>query len=200
MLFVRNPHFKEWSHEAQPDGYPDKILMKLGLPVSDAVTQIQNGQADWSYDPPPADRLGELGDKYQKQIHINPTPQMWHMALNTKVAPFDKVEVRHALNLATDRNAVLQLWGGKALGQVTCQVLPPGFPGHVDYCPYSKNPGATWSAPDMAKAQQMVDQSGTKGMKVTTTATPGEQSKPVPLSFVSLLRKRGSAGGMKTLN
>src|SRR3954470_24889833 len=48
MLFVRNPQFKEWSHEAQPDGYPDKIVMKLGLSVSDAVTQIENGQADWS--------------------------------------------------------------------------------------------------------------------------------------------------------
>jgi peptide/nickel transport system substrate-binding protein len=199
MLFVRNPHFKEWSHEAQPDGYPDRIVMKIGLSVSDAVTQIENGQADWSYDTPPADRLGELGSRFKDQVHINPTPQMWHMALNTKVAPFDKLAVRQALNYATDRNAVLQLAGGKSLGQITCQVLPPRFPGHVDYCPYTKNPGARWSAPDMAKAQQMIDASGTKGMKVTVIATPDEQSKAVDLYFVSLLRKLGYDAGIKTL-
>ena len=28
-----------------------------------------------------------------------------------------------------------------------CQILPPTFPGHVAYCPYSKNPGAEWRAP-----------------------------------------------------
>jgi peptide/nickel transport system substrate-binding protein len=200
MVFVRNPHFKEWSHEAQPDGYPDRILMKIGLSVSDAVTQIENGQADWSYDTPPADRLGELGSRFADQIHINPTPQMYHMALNTKVAPFDKLAVRQALNYATDRNAVLQLAGGKSLGQITCQVLPPRFPGHVDYCPYTKAPGARWSAPDMAKAQQLVDSSGTKGMKVTVIATPDEQSKAIDLYFVSLLRKLGYDAGIKTLN
>ena len=141
MVFVRNPNFKEWSREAQPDGYPDKILMKLGLSISDAVTQIENGQADWSYDAPPADRLGEIGDKYKDQFHINPVPQNYHMAINTRVAPFNKVEVRQALNFATDRNAVLQLWGGKALGKISCQILPFNFPGNQPYCPYTKNPG-----------------------------------------------------------
>jgi peptide/nickel transport system substrate-binding protein len=200
MVFVRNPNFKEWSREAQPDGYPDKIVMKLGLSVSDAVTQIENGQADWSYDAPPADRLGEIGDKYQGQFHINPVPQMYHMAINTKVAPFDKLEVRQALNLATDRNAVLQLWGGKSLGRITCQVLPPDFPGYAPYCPYTKNPGEQWSAPDMEKAKQLVDASGTKGQKVTIIATPDETSKAIDLYFVSLLRKLGYDAGIKTLS
>ena len=200
MVFVRNPHFKEWSREAQPDGYPDKIVMKLGLSLSDAVTQIQRGQADWSYDAPPADRLGEIGEKYKDQFHINQVPQNYHMAINTKVAPFDKVEVRQALNLATDRNAVLQLWGGAALGRISCQVLPFGFPGHKPYCPYTKNPGEKWSAPDMAKAQQLVDASGTKGQKVTIISTPDETTKAINLYFVSLLNKLGYKAGIKTLN
>src|SRR3954447_17504761 len=200
MVFVRNPNFKEWSREAQPDGYPDKILMKLGLSVSDAVTQIERGQADWSYDAPPADRLGEIGDKYKDQFHINPVPQNYHMAISARVAPFDKLEVRQALNLATDRNAVLQLWGGKSLGRITCQVLPPDFPGYAPYCPYTKNPGTEWTAPDMEKAKQLVDASGTKGQKVTIIATPDETSKAIDLYFVSLLRKLGYDAGLKTLN
>ena len=193
-------NFKEWSREAQPDGYPDKIVMKLGLSISDAVTQIENGQADWSYDAPPADRLGEIGDKYKDQFHINPVPQNYHMAINTRVAPFDKLEVRQALNFATDRNAVLQLWGGKALGKISCQILPFNFPGNQPYCPYTKNPGTTWTAPDMAKAQQLVDQSGTKGQKVVIISTPDETSKAINLYFVSLLRKLGYKASIKTLN
>ncbi len=174
--------------------------MKLGLSISDAVTQIENGQADWSYDAPPADRLGEIGDKYKDQFHINPVPQNYHMAINTRVAPFDKLEVRQALNFATDRNAVLQLWGGKALGKISCQILPFNFPGNEPYCPYTKNPGATWTAPDMEKAQQLVDQSGTKGQKVVLISTPDETSKAINLYFVSLLRKLGYKASIKTLN
>ena len=31
-VLVRNPNFKEWSAEAQPDGNPDEIVEKFGLP------------------------------------------------------------------------------------------------------------------------------------------------------------------------
>ena len=91
--------------------------------------------------------------KYEQQFHINPGPQVYHMALNTRVAPFDKVEVRQALNFATDRDAVIKIFGGPALARASCQILPPDFPGYEPYCPYTKNPGEKWSAPDMAKAQ-----------------------------------------------
>ena len=67
MVFERNPEFKEWSAEAQPAGNPDKIVMKIGLPLEDATTQIQNGDADWMYDTPPADRLGELSHEVRSR-------------------------------------------------------------------------------------------------------------------------------------
>jgi peptide/nickel transport system substrate-binding protein len=79
-------------------------------------------------------------------------------------------------------------------------VLPFGFPGHEPYCPYTKAPGEKWSAPDMAKAQQLVDQSGTKGQKVTIISTPDETTKAINLYFVSLLRKLGYKASIKTLN
>ena len=71
------------------------------------------------------------------------------------------------MNFAIDRKALVNLFGGPVLASPVCQVLPPGFPGHVDYCPYTKDPGAKWSAPDMEKAKQLVEESGTKGQKVT---------------------------------
>jgi peptide/nickel transport system substrate-binding protein len=200
MVFTRNPHFKEWSAEAQPAGNPDRIEMKIGLPNEDAVTQVQNGEADWMYDNPPGDRLQELGDRYADQLHINPIPQAFHVALNTRVAPFDKVDVRRALNYATDRSAVLKIWGGTALGSITCQILPPNFPGYEPYCPYTKDPGTKWSAADMAKARQLVDQSGTKGQKVTFITTNEETSKAVANYFVSVLRQLGYDARSKSLS
>jgi len=200
MVFVRNPEFEEWSADAQPAGNPDKIVMKIGLSLEDATTQVQNGQADWMYETPPADRLGEISSKYEDRIHINPGPQAFHMALNTRVAPFDKVEVRQALNYAVDRDAVIKIFGGPALARPSCQILPPDFPGYEPYCPYTQNPGEEWTAPDMDKAKQLVDASGTKGQKVTIISTNDETSKAIDLYFVSLLRELGYEAGIKSLN
>jgi peptide/nickel transport system substrate-binding protein len=197
--FVRNPHFKEWSHEAQPEGYPDKMVLKIGLTTEDETTQVLNGQADWMYDQPPADRLQEVAQKAPSQVHLHPTPQMYHMPINVNVAPFNNVKVRQALNFATDRKAIQTIWGGPQLAIITCQILPPDFPGYEPYCPYTKNPGTTWSAPDMAKAQQLVDESGTKGQKVTIILTPDSQTKAIGAYFVSLLNQLGYKADTKIL-
>ncbi len=200
MTFVRNPEFHEWSRDAQPDGYPDKIVMRIGLPLEDATTQVAQGQADWMYDIPPADRLDELATKFPSQVYISPTTQVYYMALNTHVAPFDDVDVRRAVNLAVDRNAVIGLFGGPRLAQATCQILPPEFPGYAAYCPYTADPGSgKWTAPDLAKAQQLVDASGTKGTKVSVISTPDETTKGISLYFVSLLDKLGYKASLKTL-
>jgi peptide/nickel transport system substrate-binding protein len=70
LKLVRNPHFKEWSREAEPQGYPDVIDYAFGQTVESEVTAVENGQADWMYDPPPADRLNEIGTKYASQAHV----------------------------------------------------------------------------------------------------------------------------------
>lgn len=200
MTLVRNPSFKQWSALAQPDGYPDVIAMKIGVGDEDGVTQVENGQADWVYDPPPADRLNEIATKYANQIHINPTPNSYFMAMNTQVAPFNNIQVRQALNLATDRKAIIQLFGGPRLAAPSCQILPPNFPGYQANCPYTANPGTAWTAPDLAKAKQLIDASGTKGQKVVVVGTPDETTKGIDLYFVSLLQQLGYDASLKTLS
>ena len=152
------------------------------------------------YDTPPADRLGEISTKFEKQVHVNPGPQVFHMALNTRVPPFDKVEARQAVNYATDRDAVIKIFGGPALARATCQILPPDFPGYAPYCPYTKDPGEKWTAPDMEKARELVEASGTKGDKVTIISTNDETTKAIDLYFVSVLRDLGYDAGIKSLN
>jgi peptide/nickel transport system substrate-binding protein len=201
ILLVRNPHFHEWSKDAQPNGYPDQIQIKLSLTTEAEVTQIEQGQADWMYDQPPNDRLNEIATKYEKQVHLNPVPQVFHMALNTRVAPFNDVRVRQAVNYATDRNAIVKAWGGPKLATPTCQILPPDFPGYEPYCPYTTNPGdGKWHGPDMAKARQLIDASGTKGQKIAVICTPDEASKSVCLYFVSLFKQLGYDSSIKVLS
>ena len=68
LKLVRNPHFKEWSADAQPDGFPDEVDYDFGLTGEAAITAVQNGQADWVFDAPAADRLPELGTKFASQV------------------------------------------------------------------------------------------------------------------------------------
>src|SRR3954468_11700447 len=127
LKIVRNPHFKEWSKDAQPDGYPDVVVMDFGLTDEAAVTAVANGQADWVFDQVPADRLAEIGTKYKDQVHVTPLFAMWYAPMNTNIPPFNNEKARQAVSHAIDRNALVKLFGGKVLAQPVCQVLPPNF-------------------------------------------------------------------------
>jgi len=181
-VLVRNPNFKVWNPDAQPEGYPDKIVEKFGLQVSDEVTAVENDQADLVFagDTIPSDRLNELGTQYADQTHVNALTADYYFALNTKRPPFNNLQARQAINYGFDHKAAVQLAGGSALAAPTCQILPPNFPGYVQYCPYTAAPAANgagpWSGPDIAKAKQLVQQSGTAGMPVVVnTDGPDKQ-------------------------
>jgi peptide/nickel transport system substrate-binding protein len=194
MKIVRNPNFKEWSKDAQPEGLPDTIVQKFGLTVESEVTQVENGQADFiaNSDQIPADRLNELSTKYPKQVHIETLTATFYFAFNTRIPPFNNLQARKAVNYATDRAALVKIYGGPKLNTPTCQVLPPQFPGYKPYCPYTKNPGSgKWTAPDMAKAKQLIAASGTKGATVKVNTDTTEADKALGQYFIGLLRDLG---------
>ena len=200
LTLVRNPSYKEWSHEAQPQGYSDSIVESFGLTVEAAVTAVQNGQADWIFDPPPADRLNEIGTKFASQVHVNPLTAFWYLAMNTNLAPFDNVKVRQAVNFAVDRNAAVKLYGGANLAQPVCTFLPPGFPGHVDDCQYTQGGGTTWTAPDLDKAKQLVKDSGTAGQAVGIVVSDDEVNKSIGEYVQSLLTSLGYKATLKPIS
>jgi len=200
LKMVRNPHFKEWSKDAQPDGYPDEIDYDFGLTDEAEITAIENGQADWMLDPPPADRLNEIGTKYKKQVHVTPLTAMWYAPLNVNIPPFNNEKARLALSYAVDRNALVKIFGGKVLAQPVCQVLPPTFPGHVDYCPYTQNPGTKWTKPDMAKAKALMKESGQIGQKVTVITEDSAVSKSVGTYLQSVLNDLGFKADLKPIS
>jgi peptide/nickel transport system substrate-binding protein len=200
LKLTRNPHFKPWSADAQPDGYADVIDYDFGLSDEDQTTAIANGQADWKFDPVPADRLAEVSQKFPQQLHISPLTAMYYIAMNTRLAPFDNPQVRQAVNLAIDRNALVKIYGGSRLATPSCQVLPPGIGGHEPYCPWTKNPGKAWSAPDLERARQLVKASGTAGMKVLVNSNDVAVEKQIGIYLQSVLKDLGYDASVKSIS
>ena len=200
LVMKRNPYFKLWSKAAQPDGYPDQIIQSYGLTVEAQITAIENGESDWTLESPPADRLGEIGTKYASQVHIEPLTAFWYLPMNVNLPPFNNVKARQAVNYAIDRNAAVKIIGGAKLATPSCQVLPPGFPGHQDYCPYTKSPGTKWSAPDLAKAKQLVKESGTAGQKVTVYTSDDDVNKAMGVYVQSVLNQIGYKAAVKPIS
>jgi peptide/nickel transport system substrate-binding protein len=158
IRWTRNPYFREWSHAAQPDGNPDEIVMRFGRSPAQAVHEIEAGRADWSADNIPAELLPSLRARFAGRLHSLEIPTTDFLQLNTKLPPFDDVRVRRALNFATDRRVIVRMYGGPDVVTPTCQILPPGIPGHRAYCPYTLQ---------LARAKRLVAASGTKGERVT---------------------------------
>jgi YVTN family beta-propeller protein len=180
VRFVRNPFFREWSHAAQPAGNPDSIVWRAVPTVQDAVTEIEQGRADWLLGQVPAAQYQQLELQDPAQLHSSPQFAVEFLPLNTHLAPFNDVRVRQALNYAIDRGEIARLYGGPAFAAPTCQPIAPGLPGYVRYCPYTVRPSAdgAWSAPDMARARRLVAESGTLGEQVEVWGSPDEGFVP----------------------
>jgi peptide/nickel transport system substrate-binding protein len=191
LIMVRNPNFVEWSKDAQPKGFPDRIEYTFGGTEEAAVNAILNGQADWMYEPVPADRLAELSVSNPDQLRISPLNAWWYAPMNVNIAPFNDVRVRQAMNYAVDRDAMVSIFGGPALAAPVCTILPPDMPGFEAHCDYTLNPGTEWSAPDMDKALALVEESGTRGQKVTVISDDTATSRAVGTYLASVLTDLG---------
>ena len=103
ISFARNPYFHEWSHAAQPDGNPDRILWRIGRSPEAEVRAIEHGRADWMLDFVPVELRSEVQTQHAAQLHSDPVPETDFFILNTRRSPFNDVRVRRALNYALDR-------------------------------------------------------------------------------------------------
>ncbi|KTB60829.1 peptide ABC transporter substrate-binding protein [Pseudomonas fluorescens] len=200
LVWVRNPHFKEWSAEAQPDGYADRFELHFGMTADAQINAVTNDQADVMFDQPPVTRLAEIGTKFSSQVHLDPQLALWYLPLNVNLAPFDSPKARQALAYAIDRKALINFFGGRNLASPTCQVLPPGVQGHKLFCLYGKTPGSQWSAPDLERAKQLVEESGTKGQAVTLVIDDGDISRNVGAYLQSTLNAIGYNASVKSLS
>jgi YVTN family beta-propeller protein len=195
LRLVRNRNFREWSPDAQPQGYPDTISWswRFGHDVSARTRAVERAAADVALHlAPPLSKqqLDILVARYASQLHISTAAATNYFFLNTRVPPFDDVRVRRAVNYAFDRETFARLLG-RAYAP-TCQILPPNFPAFRRTCPYL--PGGTAS---LDKARQLVKSSGTTGARVTVWV-------PSPIAvqgryMVSVLDSLGYRARLKTV-
>src|SRR5262249_8777352 len=132
LTFVQNSRFREWSHAARPAGNPNPIVVRFGAFRPAQIRAGAGGRVDYLY---AADRV--LLDAYvhhAKRMHSVALPAVVYAYLNTRVAPFDDVRARKAVDLAIDRKAMVALEGGSLGAQTACQILPPSFPGYARNC------------------------------------------------------------------
>ena len=159
----RNTYFSQWSYAAQPAGYPDVIrYVKPRSSEASEVADILAGRADVMTLSGDQATNVHLRARYSAQLHEQPWFNTQYLTLNVHLPPFDQVATRRAVNYALDRRRFAEILGGEVAARPACQILPPGFPGHVTYCPYA---GADF-VPDAAMARSLVRSSGTAGMTV----------------------------------
>jgi len=158
IVEVRNPNFDASLYGGNvPAGNPDKVVWDVIGDDNVALQRVISGQDDWlGYHPIPPDRLSSVQAKYPNQIKLFTPANTYYFFMNTRVAPFNNLKVRQAVNYAIDRQALVRVYGG--LAQPTEQVLPPTYPQYKKIDPYPYN---------LAKAKQLIAQAGVKGMAVT---------------------------------
>jgi len=148
---------------------------------------IQN-KIDYMNDPPAPDQLRDIRaqftDKRYKEFVTNST---YYYFLNNDAAPFNNPEARQAVNFAVDKRSLARLFGG--LLEPGCNFLPPGMKGYekIDPCPF----GVPTEAPDIAKAKQLVQASGTAGQSVTVFGNDEPESKSLAEYLADVLNDIG---------
>jgi peptide/nickel transport system substrate-binding protein len=126
LTLVRNPSWKA-DTDYRP-AYADKIVWKAGGDPNVLARQTLNSSDLLMADGPPAPVLKTAYQQKKDQLSIS-TLGDYYASLNTKVPPFNNVNLRRAAIAAADRNAYLLARGGKLVGQVATHFLGPEVPG-----------------------------------------------------------------------
>ena len=138
LIFARNTDY--WK-----DGVPylDKITFEIGQEPVVALLRLQRGEVDIPGDGiPPAKFLEVKNDpNYKEMIIEGGQLQTGYITMNVKIAPFDKLEIRKAVNMAINKDRIARIVNGRAIP--ANQPLPPSMPGYAkDYKGYAYDPEA----------------------------------------------------------
>ena len=179
-----------------PKGNFDKITGQVSDSVTKMTQDVITGKVDFMTEDPTGDQLPEVRAKYADRYseEANP-PNVYYNFLNVTVPPFDKQEAREAFNYAVDSNALVRVFGGRLTPG--CNFLPPGVVGYKEAeCKYGEPDGE----PDLAKARELVKQSGYEGEKVTFWTNNKDPRPAIADYFRDVLNEIGFEADVKTLD
>jgi peptide/nickel transport system substrate-binding protein len=191
----RNP---AWSASADPNrhAYVNKITVTEGLTSDSVQQQLEAGTGDMEWDvTPPAQDLPGLVAQHSTGLVIGPTAGGAasmslgnYLALNQYAGPFKNKLVREAVAYAVNKNAIVQILGGKTIASPTSQLVLPGNVGYIpNYNPFPDNNGSG----DPAKAKQLLAQAGQTGVKLKLLYSTTDPAPKIAQSLQNSLQAAG---------
>lgn len=187
---VRNPNWNR-ATDYRP-AYLDAVHIDEGnTDATLASRRILNGSHLVSGDgAPPAQVVKQALSHARSQIAFVPGGSNRYVALNTKVKPFDDINVRKAVLAAFDRTALRLTRGGAVVGDIATHFIPPGVPGFEE-AGGVKGPGYDFlrnPRGDMNLAKEYMKKAGyptgtytgkDELLMVATNADPGKKTAEV---------------------
>ena len=179
-----------------PKGNIDQITTKIVQSEERQAQDVIQGRLDYMQDPPPSDLLPEIRSKYKDRYKEHETVSTYYFFMNQKLKPFDKKEVREAVNYAVDSKALARLFGGRL--EPACNFLPSTLAGYkkIDPCPWGDPAGPG----DVNKAKDLIDRSGEKGTEVTVWTSNDPTRPEIGQYYTDLLNKIGLKAKLKTVD
>ena len=190
---TKNPNF---DIPGIPKGNLDKMT-GLVQSVPRMTQDVISNKLDFMTEDPTGDLLVQARQKYKNRFRQDPNPpNTYYFFMNETTKPFDKLEVRQAVNYALDSRALQRLFGGRLTP--TCSFLPPGVIGYKepDPCPWGDPNGP----PQIEKAKELVKQSGYEGMDVTVWTNSKDPRPAIGEYYRDMLEKIGFKAKTKVLD
>ena len=171
---VRNPHWAAQNIPGIPAGHVT-VNVKISSNVQANALSVLNNSADifdWA-DTIPGSLLGQIQSQAASRFKmVNLGGSTYYIFMNMTEKPFNNQLAREAVVTGLNQDAMSRLGSGTL--EPACYFLPPAVPGHPTApCPYG-TPGLG----NIAKAKQLVQQSGMAGQPVTVwseTRSPRQQ-------------------------
>lgn len=198
IVLVRN---EQWDAKTDPlrKQYPDKIVVNLKVNKATIDKDVMAGDTMIDIQGTGVDAQTQaqvLKDKDQMANTDNALGgRLVYTAINTKVAPFDNVECRKAVQYAINKAAVQTAMGGPIRGDIASTVLPTDVTGYekADLYATEGNKG------DVTKAKEHLKACGKEnGFKTSISARTDRQGEvDAATAIVEALKKVGIEADIK---
>ena len=138
----------------------DEVEFQFISEPTTALTSLETGEIHWTDNIPPQ-RVEELSESDSITVEDVPSVDYWYMATNFAKPPFDQPEVREAIALALDREAIADA-AQFGLAAVNQTAIPEESFWFHDYAPYER---------DVDAAQDLLDEAGVSGLTMGLMVT-----------------------------
>ncbi|MCU1501306.1 MAG: ABC-type transporter, periplasmic subunit [Ilumatobacteraceae bacterium] len=165
----------------------DKLILRPLPEVTSRMAALRAGEVNWIEVPSPDEAPALKSEGFQ--VKTNSYPHNWPWQLNMKKAPFDKLEVRQAVNYAINRDALAaDLLQGTA--EPAYAYLGPGDPAWT--------PDLSYYTYDPDKAKQLLTEAGfPDGFTATVSISTSGSGQMLPVPMNELLQRDLAKVGIK---